>query len=350
MSKILLLTWHLSPNHGTNLQAIALYKVISRDFDVEILHGDINFHIKDTVSKLKKKKLAKKDQSPATLLKRENIEKAFEGIKFYVPKGLNRKKKIRKEFDTFLIGSDQVWNPYFLNDNFLLDFTLPEDKKVTYATSIGVNKLEDVFKEKYQKWLSSFSYISMREQTGADEISKLIDKPVDRVLDPALLLTKEEWMEFAKDAEFEKPLPKKYILYYFVGNEFNQLDKAKVIAKEQDLPLVIIPLNKWDYDKDSFTMSEAGPMEFIHTLANAELILTDSLHMLMFALLFNKKIQLFDRFNNENRAIVDTRIMDFLGVFSLKREDLMNVDYDSFNKKLANERERSINYIQTILK
>ena len=90
-----------------------------------------------------------------------------------------------------MVGSDQVWNPDHFDEVYLLDFVPDNIRKISYASSIGVEQLPETLKGKYKKYLKRFDSISVRESKAADVIEKLVNKPVDVVLDPTFY-----WMVF----------------------------------------------------------------------------------------------------------------------------------------------------------
>ena len=70
--------------------------------------------------------------------------------------------------------------------------------------------------EQYQKWIKRFSNVSVREKGGSKAIQEATGLTPEVVLDPSLLLNKNEW---AKYAAFDDNQKKKYIFCYFLGKE-----------------------------------------------------------------------------------------------------------------------------------
>ena len=72
-----------------------------------------------------------------------------------------------ENYDCFISGSDQVWNPdwadYTYNKTFLR--FCQEKKRISYAASFGVDSIPEKWIEKYRKGLSEFRYLSVREST-----------------------------------------------------------------------------------------------------------------------------------------------------------------------------------------
>lgn len=64
------------------------------------------------------------------------------------------KKKYKKEelrelnnlFDNFIVGSDQVWNPNFIDNTYFFDFVDNSKNKISYAPSFAVKSLEKMIK------------------------------------------------------------------------------------------------------------------------------------------------------------------------------------------------------------
>ncbi len=95
-----------------------------------------------------------------------------------------------------------------------MDFLYYTNKpKISYAASFGVNKIPDEYENLYKKGLNSIEFISVRENDGANIVENLINKKVKVVLDPTLMVSKNEWIQLIVD----KPKYKeKYILTYFL--------------------------------------------------------------------------------------------------------------------------------------
>ena len=78
--------------------------------------------------------------------------------------GVNDLHNVVDEYDYFIVGSDQVWNPYFgdLKNNFL-SFA-PFDKRIAYAASIAAPNIPEDKSEIFKNGLTGMKWISMREQ------------------------------------------------------------------------------------------------------------------------------------------------------------------------------------------
>ena len=99
---------------------------------------------------------------------------------------------------------------------YFLDFIEEREKKTSYAASFGFSTVPGEFIEEYKQLLADFSYLTVRERDGAKIVKELLGKEPEVVLDPVMLLSKEEWASIAK----EHTKKKNYILLYaFKGSK-----------------------------------------------------------------------------------------------------------------------------------
>ena len=118
------------------------------------------------------------------------------------------------EYDAFVTGSDQVWNPLIHentnNKAYFLDFVPQGKKRIAYAPSIGLSELPAECGEEMGQLIDRFDTVSVRETAGKKIIEKISKKECRVVLDPTLLLTREQWLKITKKPSVQKP----YILCY----------------------------------------------------------------------------------------------------------------------------------------
>lgn len=360
VKRILLVGWCNSDNYGTNLQAIALYNVLNRYGKCDLFWDRRYYTAAIFLEKvqIKIQSLLNKKTNASILknkIKLKNIAACFNDCSKITINSKSEQMEVIDKYSTYVIGSDQVWNPFYLNDTFLLDFVPKDKNKISYAASIGVSSIPRRFHRKYKKYLGNFSYISMREKSGSEYMKQLLGRKIDTVLDPTLLLTKQEWAEYcAGDAVSEK-LPQKFILCYFVGSEISYWDKVQSISKEISLPIVILPMNAWDLDvPGAILLEEAGPKEFVKALEKATIVCTDSFHMCAFSFNFNKHLVTFKRFYDSNSAGQNSRIdnlFELTGINRYYRDGILeeSENFQICNARLAQERLRCINLLKAHL-
>lgn len=118
------------------------------------------------------------------------------------------------KYDLYITGSDQVWNPtqnYCLEPYFLTFVAEGQGKKISYASSIGINDLTIKEKSLFKKWLSSYDAISIREKQGKVLLQSFINRDIKQVPDPTFLLSMDFWREMAIRPQFNE----KYILFIY---------------------------------------------------------------------------------------------------------------------------------------
>ncbi len=260
--------------------------------------------------------------------------------------------KLSSEYDKFICGSDQVWN-YKLTEfdrNYLLDFTQDTSKKNSYAASFGISNIPTTYRDDYKTLLNGFSHISVRENQGKEIIKGLINREAELVLDPTLLMTKQEWGGIATDYQNKK----EYILLYTLGSSPTIKTFVEELSRKTGYSIVYISysiIKKIDaiYEKC------VGPTEFLGLFKNARYVVTNSFHGTCFSLSFNKDF--FLELLPESQG-VNSRLEHILDTFDLRSRQIINgktgnifseIDYITVNNKLESERQRSLDFLKRIL-
>lgn len=340
---ILIAGWNASQNYGTTLQSLALYSVLSARYSCSLLWERRHLSLSAVIRHFAVRKFDPDKPTQIDAQKQERILDCYQAVdKTYI----NSRKALRAaldRFSVFLVGGDQLWNPYLLENTFMLDFVPKNRRKISYGTSTGMTKLPDFAVKRYKKYLSGFDRIAVREKGGAEALSVAIGKPVDVVCDPVFLLTADEWTQFAcpeVDCGTQK-----YALFYFVGDNSDNRRKAEQLACDQNLPIVIIPMREAGGEIGE-RMRGIGPREFVRLVINAAHIYTDSFHMCAFSLIFGKSFSVFRRFTYDSEFNPNCRIDELLGRFGFEpgrcTVQPTAADIDTFNRIISSERERSL--------
>ena len=253
---------------------------------------------------------------------------------------------LSEQFDYFIAGSDQVWNPHydFVGTSDLLAFAKPE-QRVSYAASFGVDEIPDEKKEVYAENLRQFKALSVREKRGAEIIKELIGRDAQVVLDPTMLLTSEQWSKVEKNSKFSPK--KKYALVYSLGEKSVDFENAiNLYGKEMEI-FDIRTLQKNGRE------IAVGPAEFLYLIHHAELILTDSFHASVFSILFHKRFIAFKRPGID----MSSRIISLAN--TIGAEDKLDsdnnldcskrMDYKAVDLLLCTERKKSIDFLKKAL-
>ena len=345
--KIGIITINDLNNYGNRLQNYAVSKVLT-NMGIEnesIKNLQIKKSLKSKVKQTIKKFLRKKQQQREECFKQfdKNIEYSLKTI------DNNNFFNIQDDYDFFIVGSDQVWNPTFnrLSNVDLLTFA-KDEQKIAFSASFGIEKLDELNKKKVKEYLKNFKAISVREYKGKEIIEEVLDRRDTEVLvDPTMLLTTDEWDKVAKKPKQLKC--DKYILNYFLG-ELSEERKKEInrIAKENNCEVINI------LDEQS-PFYQTGPSEFLYLEKNAFLICTDSFHSSVFAILYDRPFIVFDREDKE--AKMSSRIETLINKFNLKNrkfegkiiEENLEHDYTEAYKILEKEREKANKFLEKCL-
>lgn len=249
-----------------------------------------------------------------------------------------------KKYDCIFIGSDQVWNPlYIANKNVSMLLFAPSEKCASYAPSFGVSQLPENELEYYKNGLEHIKYLSVRENDGQKLIKDIVNKNSTLVLDPTLLLSKNDWEDFC---EKPKNMPKDYILTYFLGATKEYKKKVKQIAKSNHLKVVNINNSIDKYYK-------TNPKQFMYLMSHAKLICTNSFHGHALSIVLEKPFVSFSTLKNTGSRI--QTLLKLVGLESrnwtvLKESEYFEIDYSKVNKNLFEIRKESENFIKNVLK
>lgn len=365
MKKIGLMTWFSYDNFGSLLQCKATMKTVKKlGYEIELINylPKTAYKKYDTYLSLSKKAIKK--------IVRKFINKS-ENKKLNLNNMWLFRKSLKKSdvantkselfllnniYDAFICGSDQIWAPTCYDENYFLSFVKEDYKKIAYAPSLGLPVIENNFiKENMKNLISKFSHLSTREEQGAKIIKDLTGKKAKVVLDPTLLLTRDEWEEDIVDVKYSN-----YILAYFLGENEKYYFESQKIAKLLNKELLIIPTNVKDLSKKECLLDDLGPKEFISLINKADMILTDSFHGTIFSINFHKPLIVFKRFIDNNLS-QNSRIYNILEKLNLKElifdnnsERIINfnkdINYAEIEKKLSDLRNDSLVFLKDSLK
>lgn len=378
MKKVGLKTWSGGTNYGTNLQAYALKRQLECLGYSPVIFGvvcnNVNYitHPMEFIKKIERKikrLYKKKTKTEITSLHQlmakefEKQEKIFnEFCRQEFPKVEIRDRKqwklITKDYSVFITGSDQVWNPKYFEDEYMLDFVHEKDiRKISYASSVGVTSIKPAIRKKYRKLLKSYSAISVRETSAANILQKISPVEVHVVLDPTMLVEKKEWDMFAQTAEIksEWKTSEPYILCYFVGNKnsyFNYVDK---IRRTTGFHVLVIAMGDNTLKTNFDTLFDVGPREFVWLIAHASIVCTDSFHATVFSILHHREFYVLKRFTDDDKISQNDRLYNLLDNFKLEarfisddQQEFMRIneiDYNYVDKMLLQKRKSSNEFL-----
>ena len=257
-----------------------------------------------------------------------------------------------EKFDYMIVGSDQVWNPFWEGTQpiYFMDF-MSVNKRIAYAASFGVSYIPEEVEESYKKHLEAIPSISCREEQGCDIVENLTGKRPLQVLDPVFLLGKDEWETIeVKPKYFREKRP--YILVYFLGD----LTEKNVLLIKRLRILYRCSVFYLD-QKDKFSSIFASPTEFLYLVHHAAIVCTDSFHGCAFSIVFNRPFVCFQRSLNFGKAQdMSSRLTSLFRLFQCDRYDTVlsdlemgYMDYTVINEIIRKEKEKSIHFLENAM-
>ena len=354
MKKVGIITLTGNENFGNRLQCYALQKYCNNNFNMKFTSLN-NYPYLNNRHLLVLRVINHNIKKQKFKYEKEDIEKAKRFKEFNqnitcYNRVINAYSNLNK-FDFLIVGSDQIWNPKCggLKDVDTLRY-VKNNKKISYAASIGVSDLEEKYRKIIKKRIGKFKKISVREDRGKEIIKEETNrKDIEVLIDPTLLLTRTEWKKVSKEPEQYRG--EKYILSYFLG-EIPKKRKSEIqrIADEKNYKIINI-LDK----KDKYYIS--GPSEFLWLEEHAELICTDSFHSAVFALIFDKPFIVFEREKNGKNTMgnrIDTLLSKlkienrrFNGE-SITKENIEH-NYNKSYEIIEKERKKSYTFLKDAL-
>jgi len=364
--KIGIFTFHASHNYGSMLQAFALQSVLHKmghETWIINLRTKAQKHLIMPLLEWKHPKssfmkLLIMPQISIQLQHKYNRFEHFLKQKLHCTKEYSTREEVEKalqheHWDAFIAGSDQIWNTNCIDFDtaYLLNFNLP-GRKIAYAPSLGLypEKIKEESKRLLANHLINFDFLSTREERGASIIKEISGLNAQVVLDPTLLLKKNDYKSLYK----HKPIIKTdYIFYYSPIDQPEIFEKALLLSQITGLKIVTTQHQSYYKGRNIIHINNCGPCEFLNIINFAKYTIGKSFHLLAFSLIFEKEffivtgdtdsriINLLEPLNLTNRAI------------SIGQKEITipaTIDYTLIHQKLALLRNSSIIYLKDALK
>ena len=196
-----------------------------------------------------------------------------------------------KTYNAVMVGSDQLWPPDVSFSNYLSLMFAPEGvRRISYATSTGVEKYPWFVYRQARKFLNKIDYLSVREQKGYEIIKKITGRDAKIVCDPTYLISKEEWEKLIPNEQVTK---KGYVFGFFLGCNAKMKALVRKYADLHNLRVVCILSNEVSEDDTIYAdeiLTGQTPEDFINLIRNAECVFTDSFHAFTFSVINEKEV------------------------------------------------------------
>ena len=254
-------------------------------------------------------------------------------------------ESVMDEVDSFVCGSDTIFCPdeFGFDDGYFANFHCMKGNAVAYAPSFGDPHFKDEDYLKLNTLLQNFKAFGLREQMMVPYVRDHVTVPVEKVIDPTLLLTKNDYDTIATERIVDKP----YLLMYARRYNPKMEAYAEKIAAENEWTIVDISLKATNADKGHLMFYEAGVEEFLSLIKHAEFIITNSFHGMIMSVQYRRPFVIF------SREQCDTKITELLELFALSDRMLINgseqyepIDYDSVHKRIEKARAKAQDFLK----
>lgn len=362
--KIGILTFHCAHNYGAVLQCYALQETVKQmGHDVEVIDYRPQYLLTPYNIFNKHRILSK---NPILVIKHCIREIFILAVRLKRYKAFNKfivdrlklshpiiKHDIPDSYDTYIMGSDQIWNPQ-MTQGFdpiyfgYFEFQKGPKKYISYAASMETKLLDDKSTNFYLDALNNFDAISVRETRLAELLQPFTTKKIETVLDPTLLVDRSIWNRIA----LQPSIKRKYVLVYQVRYNKNTLCIAHYIANQIDA--IVIEITAFPSMFSKYKLQSSSPEEFLGLVSNAACVITTSFHGTAFSIIFNRPfycLQLEDEGDTRAQSLLKSIGLCDRMIKSNESPKFTEIDYnDEINKRIFQLREDSLNYLRNNIK
>lgn len=267
------------------------------------------------------------------------------------------------EFDAFLVGSDQVWRPKFMNlPANLFDFLPDGDprRRFSYAASFGTDGLDlgpqDLATTR--RLARRLDGVSVRESSGVDVARDNWGVVAEQHVDPTLLVDRESY----RDLAYGQPpvVPPGSLIDYVLDETAaarSIVDRtAELLATSPHSLLRKSPPTWGAYRAEPQRYLKPSIEQWLHAFDTAGFVVTDSYHGTVFSIINN--VPFIAIVNHLRGATRFSSLLDLVGL----RERMLEpgapvpqrltttaIDWGAVNARVYAERMRSRAYLTRML-
>jgi len=340
-------------NYGSQLNGYAVYKIL-KSFGLSVLM-------------IQKPNAAPDDWEVRGTQNMRFIDK------FYPPDEVSpffnyeQLKSLNTICDTFITGSDQLWNYYInraFNLSFFLNFVDDTKKRISFSTSFGYDhdtNPKDILPSAIDA-LRKFNAVSVREQSAVNICQEIYGINATMVIEPVFCLDKNEYVEIARKSNINETEP--YIVTYILDPTPEKKRAIQYYSEALGMKAINVLDGDPRFDDKNRkimdlpnTLGQIGAEDLIKLYLDCSFVITDAFHGTAFSIIFNKP---FIAIANEKRGAV--RFKDLLGRFNLMdrlitdatvipedKRYLEPVNYTEINKIIKVERKHAIEWLRNAI-
>lgn len=192
-------------------------------------------------------------------------------------------RRISRNYDSLIVGSDQVWNldwftpAYFLN--FAHDFS---GQKVSYAACFGHANQPIEHQKQVGTWLKQFDHLTVRNTMSQTLVKRSCGRDSQIVADPTLLCDVSDLV-----VNIELPYHQFILLYALSHKRFERVWPILVHLRHRlGMPIVAIKsdvLQPWTMADVDYIVHNPGIEEWLGLFSKSSFVITDSFHGTLYA-------------------------------------------------------------------
>ncbi len=285
--------------------------------------------------------------------------------------GFRELRELNAYADTFVMGSDQVWN-YGICRHYrggmFFSFLDDDKRRLSYGASFGhpgfFAPQEEIAVTK--GYLEKFDAISVREEDAVDVMRDTFGMIATRVLDPVFLPDRRIYHELAEQSEAKRhPLVKgHYLLAYILDGNPEKKEAIEKLSEQLGLPMVVLldgTMANFEENRKKLGLEPVAENlqveDWLYYIENCSYLVTDSCHGASFGIIYEKP---FVCVMNPERGI--SRFASLGYVFDLsdrfvtdpaeigRRPDLLaSPDYERVHRVMEREQAKSLDWLDEAL-
>lgn len=314
--KIVIVTVYNSENCGSFFQAYAMQTILERcGFEVAFLQRDTSgtshAFVPHLISAIKRIVCLKHKEIKFVWKPWGLFEKAIRIFNV-----CDKQSRFYQEAETFLLGSDTIWNfdsAYFKEKaKVYLGNEFKQKKVITYAVSAANTSAEQFHRIVSQHGgLDHISEFLVRDEHTGQLVENEASRSAKIVTDPTLLLHKTDYGKLIPNEEIADP----YLLLYYFGEMDDALKKSvQEYAQKNNLKVIsLLKYRAWCDDS-----IPADPCRILLYFDKASAVITNTFHGCAFSMIFerpfavheegkNKVSDLLFKYGESNRLFADPR-------------------------------------------
>lgn len=355
--KIGILTQHFLLNYGGIIQNFALQQVLLKlgheplTFEHDTCYSRTRWFLRSAKHVLKSHSLKGIPAYPTyqgRIGNKNFIKFVLKNIRSVTVKDFTPDLTQKYGLDAYIVGSDQVWRPAFnlgpRLGNMFLDFAGDDVKKISYAASFGCKEWEYTEEQERMcgKLAKRFEAISVREASGVDLCKEHFGVDATLMLDPTLLLNKEDYGKVCHDV----PKKEKHIFVYSLVVSEGVLAVAEKVAEAMGLSIIVKQAGRKVKKEDTIE-------DWFAEFRDADYVVTDSFHGMVFSIIFNKPFSIVMNPSGGNDRYLS--LLSQLGLMERIVSDELQpvfsaIDWSDVNHRLTEQRKASFEFLKTNLK